>query len=290
MDNTMKKIQKRIRIIGFYTLLVFTILNILAFLAVYIMTSRASGKLQSKPTGKFTIVHIKSNVLLEAWHIKVAQPKGTFIIFHGYRSTKEAMLDKSDAILTMGYNVLLVDFMGAGNSAGNQVTIGYKEAKNVKDCYDYIVQTGEQNVYLLGASLGAVAIMKAIHDYKCKPKAIILECPFGTMREAIGIRLNRFYLPAWGLSDLMLFWGSIQNGFWAFSHNPIQYAGKIHVPTLLLYGAQDIKVTRGEIDAIFKELACPKTLTIFPKAGHESYLNQYAKEWKAAVGKILSSK
>lgn len=267
----------------------FVVLNVLAFIAVWVATSRRVSPYSTTPTRPFTTLKIQSNVQLEAWHLKADSPKGACLLFHGYGSSRVQMLDRAYALLDMGYSVLLVDFMGTGNSAGRQVTIGYLEARNVRDCYRYIAQTGERNIHLLGMSMGAVAIMKALQDYDLKPQTVTLECPYGTMRQAIGIRIRLIGLPSWGLAELMLFWGSVQNGIAGFAHNPVEYAQKQHLPTLLLYGEQDVKVTRGEIDAIFQNLPATKRLVTFPQAGHESYLLKYPQKWKEAVKMHLAS-
>lgn len=70
------------------------------------------------------------------------------------------MLDKAEACLNMGYNTLLVDFMGSGGSKGTQTTIDYKEAAEVKDCYQYLKQQGHTNIHLFGTSMGAIAITR----------------------------------------------------------------------------------------------------------------------------------
>ena len=64
---------------------------------------------------------------------------------------------------------------------------------------------------------------------------------------------------------LLLFWGGIQNGFWGFSHNPVEYAKNIDCPTLLLYGEKDKSVSQKEIKEIFANLKGPKKLTIYKK-------------------------
>src|SRR5271165_3552750 len=99
-------------------------------------------------------------------------------------------------MIAVYYNSLLVDFMGSGGSERNQTTIGYKEAQEVRDCYNYIQQSWEQNIYLYGASMGAVAIMKSIKDYKIQPKAIIIECPFATMYQAVCARFRMLHVTA----------------------------------------------------------------------------------------------
>jgi pimeloyl-ACP methyl ester carboxylesterase len=85
----------------------------------------------------------------------------------------------------------------------------------------------------------------------------------------------------------LVFWGGIQNGFWAFDHNPEQYAKSIKIPTLLMWGAKDKSVIKADTNKIFANLAGQKHLVVFPDAGHEDYRKKYRAEWDAEVSKFL---
>lgn len=241
------------------------------------------------PTKEFDIVKLQSNKKIECWHLKTDDSKGTIILFHGYGGSKSAMLSTSEEFTNQGFNTLLVDFMGSGGSEGNQTTIGFKEAEEVKTCFDFLTKNGEKNIYLFGTSLGAVAIMKAICDYKIQPKGIIIQCPFGSMYQTTCIRFNTMHVPSFPMAGLLVFWGGIQNGFWAFGHNPADYAKSIKCPTLLIYGEQDRKVSRTEIDEIYLNLTCQKKLRIYPLAGHGDYLTIYKKEWLQDIKSFITT-
>ena len=116
-------------------------------------------------------------------------------MFHGFTGDKSQILDRANEFLSLGYSVLLVDFMGSGGSEGNQATIGYHEAKEVKTCFDYLLQNNEENIYLYGTLMGAAAILKSIKDFDLRPKGIILECPFGTMYKTVANRFSSMGLP-----------------------------------------------------------------------------------------------
>lgn len=165
------------------------------------------------PTIAYEIVKLKSNRETECWSIKSENAKGTVILFHGYGGNKSSMLDKSDIFLSKGYNTFLVDFMGSGGSEGNQTSIGFLEAEQVKTCFDYLIKISEHNLYLFGTSMGAVAIMKAIHDYGIKPKGIIIECPFGSMYETVCARLRTMNTPTFPMAGLLVFWGGLEYGY-----------------------------------------------------------------------------
>jgi pimeloyl-ACP methyl ester carboxylesterase len=135
--------------------------------------------------------------------------------------------------------------------------------------------------------MGAVAILKAMLDYNLNAGSIIIECPFGTMYQTVCQRFKMQKVPTFPMAGLLMFWGGVQNGFWAFSHNPIEYAKGVSCPTLLLYGGRDPKVSKQETQAIFSNLKGPKKLSIYPLAGHENYLLKYRKEWSADVEAFL---
>ncbi len=101
---------------------------------------------------------------------------------------------------------------------------------------------------------------------------------------------NRFRIvgaSAFPVSHLLLFWGGLQQGFNAYAHNPVAYARSISTPTLLLYGEQDDRVDREEIDEIFANLQGEKELRTYPLAGHENYLVKYREEWRRDVAAFL---
>ena len=236
-----------------------------------------------KPSQPFEIVQLQSNVKLECWSLQTDSTKGTVIIFHGYRASKSQMIDRSDEFLKMGYNTLLVDFMGSGGSEGNSTTIGFKEAEEVRAAYDYVAGKGEKHIYLFGTSMGAVSVMKAVNDYHLDASGLILECPFGTMIKTVGVRVKKMGLHDLPTTYLLMFWGGLENGFWAFNHNPEDYAKNIARPTLLLYGEKDDRVSRGEIDRIYANLQGIKDLKTFPLSGHQDYIPQYGDLWRDDV-------
>jgi alpha-beta hydrolase superfamily lysophospholipase len=247
-----------------------------------------------KPTGQFETIVLQSNRKIDCWYLDKKDTanadlvKGTVILCHGYGGEKSSMLDKAAIFDSLQYNTFLIDFMGSGGSEGNTTTIGFKEAQQVKTAYEYLKSKGVNNIYLFGTSMGAVAIMKAVKDYDLQPKGIIIECPFGTMYQTVCARFTNMNVPTFPMAGLLVFWGGLQNGYWAFGHNPVDYAKKITCPALLLYGEHDKNVSRREIDGIYKNLAGEKTLKTYQLAGHENYLTKYKTEWTKDVADFLT--
>lgn len=243
----------------------------------------------TKPKVAFQTIRVKTNKEIECWLIKARNPKGTVILCHGYSAAKSSTLEKAEIFLSLGYNTMLIDFMGSGGSEGNQTTIGFYEAQEVKSAFDYLKNKGEKNIVLFGTSMGAAAIMKCQNDYNMNAEALILECPFGSMLQTVQARFKNMHLPAFPMANLLVFWGGVENNFNAFDHNPVDYALGIKCPVLLLYGQRDDKVSPAETNAIYRNLSNIKDLKMFPLAGHEDYLSLYRKAWTTDVSSFLSA-
>ncbi len=240
------------------------------------------------PSCAYETVVLQSSQTIECWHIKIPNSRGTVVLFHGYSASKSSLLDQSAEFNALGYNTLLVDFIGSGGSGGNQTTVGFKEGEDVKTCMDYLQKQDNSPIILFGTSMGAAAILRASSEFSIRPVAAILECPFGTMYETTCARFRQMNVPPFPMAGLLLFWGGAENGFWAFSHNPQDYAKQVDFPVLLLYGEQDKNVSRKEIDAIYTNLKGKKSLSTYPQAGHENYLLKYKTEWIQDVSTFLN--
>lgn len=239
------------------------------------------------PRGPFATIRTGETNGLEAWFLRAEKPIGTVLIFHGYGGCRSGMLAKAERIRKLGYNCLLPDFSGSGGSSGNSCTIGYREADEVKIWYEYLRSQDSGNVFLMGQSMGAVAIMKAMHDAPMDVRGLILECPYGSMLRTVQNRFGNVGVPAFPMAQLLVFWGGALHGFNAFSLNPGSYAKSLRVPVLLVHGTKDPKVSEEETAAIFGNLAGPKKRLEIKGAAHNDYLEIDGAGWEAAMVAFL---
>lgn len=225
---------------------------------------------------------------VNGWYFKTENPKGTVILFHGYAGEKSSLLSRSYYFNSIGFNTLLIDFPGSGDSKGNSTSIGFHEADHVFECYNFIQSKGEKNIFLCGTSMGAAAILKSIHDYHFSPSGILLECPFGSLYNTVCARFLNMNLPCIPMAALLTFWGGVQQGYWAFGHNPSQYAKSVDCPALLMFGEQDDRVTRRETDEIFSGLSGLKVLKTYPNNGHSIFTPENESIWKNDVSTFFN--
>lgn len=235
------------------------------------------------------------NRYLEAWTIKTdSVSKGMVILYHGYMDEKSKLLRYAYPILDMGYDVMLIDFRGSGNSYGNQTTIGYFEAENVKQSVDYAMNTlKEDRIFLLGFSMGAAAIIKAQHDYKMPAvKGLIAEAAYGTLSGTIEARAHLMGLGILSKPGgyIFTFWLGTVNLFDAFRVNPEEYAITINKPIMIACGAKDQYIPKSETRRIYDNLASKnKTLVFYPDCTHELYIEKYPHEWRKNISSFLNN-
>jgi uncharacterized protein len=227
---------------------------------------------------------------LEAWFIPASPQnlRGTVIMFPPYGASKQALLSPSKILHELGYNTALVDFRGVGGSSRSDTTMGVREGRDVAQAMAYVQQKWpHQPTFLYGASMGAAAVMRAIAHEGVKPTAVILESPFDRLLHTVRHRFTAMNLPASPGSELIVWWGGLQQGIDGFTHDPVEYAKAIRCPVLLMYGSYDQRVTLAETESILNNIPSSKRPVVFPAFGHGSLANDDPVKWRQQVQEFL---
>lgn len=221
---------------------------------------------------------------LEAWRVPGRRDKAPAVLmFPGYGASKDTLLPAAKEFATMGCELWLVDPHGIGGSAGNETSIGYHEAEDVAAAFRQAreVSTGRP-VVLYGPSMGAVAILGAVHRGLVQPDALVLECPFDRFTNVIGVRVVRLGLPRFPFAEGVAFWAGVQQGFNPFTHNPAEYARSVRCPVLLLQGERDETVGLRYVREVSRSLA-PGSCEFIPDGGHSFLVEYSADVWRRSV-------
>lgn len=301
--NLSKKIRKRF---CQFFLVIFFVFNALAYTGAYVLTHfntpghlglglprPASSALPTDIGLEYVTqrISISQTEWLESWFIP-AQPavsKGTVLLFPGNAGSKaKQLLAPAQVFHNLSYDTLLIDFRGVGGSSGNTTTLGVREAKDVALAMHHAQHLGFKHPFILyGVSMGSAAILRAVAQERVNPDAIILELPFARLLDAVRSRLKAIRFPTFPMAELLVFWGSLQQGFNGFTHNPVDYANQVRCPGLLLHGRLDKWTTIVEINQISENLRGSKQLVIFPDTGHSLLVTVDKELWKQSVDQFL---
>lgn len=225
---------------------------------------------------------------LETWHIP-AQRSGTLVvIFHGYASSKDSLLELAKEFNAMGVSTLLVDFHGSGGSSGSGTSIGYREADDVVASLRYAESRWpDSRLILYGSSMGGAAVLRAIALERIEPDAVILESVFDRLVNTVANRFRAMGLPPVPLAQLLVFWGGWRDEFDGFAHNPSSYAREVSCPTLVLHGRGDRRVTEAEARAVHDALPGWKRYSEYPVTEHGPLFSSNPKLWRDEMKHIL---
>lgn len=248
------------------------------------------------PSFPYDTVTLKTakGISIDAWYSKAdSAAKGTVILFHGITANKGMMLTEAAEFRYLGYNVLLVDFRGHGNSGGQTTTIGVREAEEVKIAYDYIASRGESSIFCWGTSMGAVAVARAIDLYALKFSGVMLEMPFGSLQSHLEGRARTLGFggfPEKPFGFFVSFWMGVERGFNGLKLRTASYAKKISCPVLLQWGTADNYVQKWEVDQIYASIpSASKKMVVYEGAGHVSLLQFDTAKWRTETEAFLSA-
>lgn len=228
-------------------------------------------------------------VELEAWHIPHPDSKGLVVLFHGYGSAKSSMLPEAKALHEAGFATFLVDFRGSGGSNRSETSLGFNEAEEAAEAFGYVrALAAGRPIILYGRSMGGAAILRAISVYQIQPDGVILEAIFDKLLSTVQNRFRSMGLPSFPAAHLLIFWGSVQQRYLGFRHNPVEYAAHVQCPTLVLHGTDDPRATIAEGRAVFQRLNGKKWFEAFTDVGHEAYLAANPDQWQCAVTQFLA--
>jgi uncharacterized protein len=240
------------------------------------------------PECKLLSVPGPQGIRLGAWYCPGPPQSPLVILFHGYIGEKSGTSKEAKALLELGCAVLLVDFRGSADSSESYTTIGYAEAEDVAAAVRYAREhLPHGKMILYGHSMGAAAVLRAVHEGGVRPDGIIVESVFDRMLGTVRHRFELMGVPSFPGAELLVFWGGRQVGFNAFSHNPVDYAASVNCPILFLHGTADPRAHVEEARQVFVAVAGVKRFQAFPGLGHETGVARHREQWKAAVGEFL---
>jgi uncharacterized protein len=106
------------------------------------------------------------DVALAAWTVHTVHGAPAVVLVHGFKTSREEMVPWARFLHEGGYNVLLLDTRGCGQSGGSTVGLGATEPRDISLAVEAARdQFGTSKVAVLGISLGAgAAILAAAGD------------------------------------------------------------------------------------------------------------------------------
>lgn len=207
---------------------------------------------------------------LKGWWIPGLDKSETIVVVHGVGSNRGDALVVAPFLQRAGFNVLLFDLRGHGDSGGHTISFGVHEAQDVTAAVAWAAKRS-QSVGLYAFSMGGSAALHAIGQNGLPAvRAVLLDSTFADFAPLA--RAQMTFLPdnlAQPLLEVLSFysWLEIDSRIEAIS--PSRYIGNIAPrPLLLLHGTSDGLIEPEQAKRNFAAARQPKQLHWMQGANH----------------------
>lgn len=193
---------------------------------------------------------------------------------HGY--TGRGMRDCASIAVffhRIGYDCLLVDHRGHGNSGGDYIGFGILDRYDCKKWIEYIDRRFEKSkqILLYGVSMGATTVLmtSAFSDLSDSVKAVIADCAFTSPYEVFKHILKRdYHLPAFPVMNINDSLCRKKAGYGFSDYSTLDAVRDTDVPILFIHGMDDnfvpLYMTKQNYEACLSE----KDIMLVENAGH----------------------
>lgn len=214
------------------------------------------------------------------------------ILVHGYSTNRRSMASYGCLFESHGYNVLLPDLRGHGNSDGNYFGMGWPDRKDMLKWIDLVCQRDpEAEIVLFGVSMGgATVLMTSGEALPENVKAIVEDCGYTSVWDIFSDELAvLFHLPEFPLLHTASVIGKIRAGYSFTEASTLEQVKNARVPILFLHGSEDNFVHTEMVYKLYDACPSEKDILVIENAGHgQSYY--YAPEvYEAKVFDFLGN-
>ena len=216
--------------------------------------------------------------MLCGWWLEGGDDRPIIVVVHGSGDNRahppERMLGIAKDLVSYGYNVLMFDMRGHGESEGKHISAGYYERNDVLGAIDYIKQSGtESKIGVLGFSMGAATSLMAAAESE-EIDAVVADCAYADIVSIIESEFSkRSNLPKFFIPIILFVTRNIYDvDFTAII--PEEAVREISVPIFIIHGEQDDMVPVQHAYRLEEASRNPESkLWIVPEAQHgNSYL------------------
>ena len=248
-----------------------------ALFATLLLCSLAAGELLTRPArqaigapppdlhAEAVQLHDARGQRVAGWFVPGRAGQGGVLLLHGVRANRLQMLDRARWLQREGIASLLVDLPAHGESDGERITFGRREALGADAALAWLrARLPGERVGAIGVSLGGASLLFATRQPELD--ALVLESVYPTITDAVqdrlALRLGR--AGVW-VAPLLLMQIPLRLEFGVQDLRPIDAMTRVRAPLLVASGTLDAHTRWPETEALFAAAPAPKSL--WPVAG-----------------------
>jgi len=209
------------------------------------------------------------------------------ILQHGYKSTREEMLNEAEMLYRHGYGVLLTTVRAHDHSEGEMITFGMREVGDMDAWYQYLLTRDDidtKRIGMLGNSFGGMLVIQYAAQNE-NIKAVVADSAFSSLNDTVSTSLTYFTdLPAFPFAPLILYWAERETGFKLEDIDATKWVAQISPrPVFLMQGGADVAISASSGKRLYDAAGEPKELWFEPDLGHVDFDSKRADEFERRV-------
>jgi len=204
---------------------------------------------------------------LSGWFMAEPRSAATVVICHGLGANRGNFIDFLSVFSGMGYNALIFDFRGHGDSDGHTATFGLFEDADVRAAVDWLKANRPKqarHVYGLGSSMGAMALVRAAADDP-RIEAVVLDSVYISAAGLVAQHARRVPFVGPLMGNVMLAGVSLHAGRSMWACDAGAAIGRISPrPVLLIHGNEDFFIPAENMELLYEKAGEPKSKWLGP--------------------------
>jgi alpha-beta hydrolase superfamily lysophospholipase len=209
-------------------------------------------------------------VLLAATVRSSPAARAAVVVAHGFSGSQiqPQVVDVAGALVGAGFSVVTYDSRGHGLSGG-LCTLGDLERLDVAAAVE-LARREHDRVIVVGASMGAIAVLRHAADDPDLTAAVTVSCPAAwrvprTLRGLLSVLVTQTPAGRRLAADRL---GVRLAGGRVREAPPVSLAGRLTCPLSVVHGEADRFVPPGDAQRLFRAAGGPRRLSLVPAMGH----------------------
>jgi len=231
------------------------------------------------------------DLTLKAQYIEQESEKKV-ILAHGFNQSGSDMGKLTKFYHEQGFDILLPDARGHGESEGAYIGYGWHDRLDYLDWIDVLIdEYHAEEIILHGNSMGAaVVLMTSGEELPDQVKAIVADSSYSTLEEELIHQLKHIYnLPSFPLLNVTSMVTKVRAGYTFKEVSAIDQVQKNTRPLFIIHGDADDLVPTEMGHRIYEAAGGEKELWIVPDAGHTKAFDIVSEEFQDRVEAFIKS-
>ena len=212
------------------------------------------------------------------------------IVLHGWTNVKREVSSYAMEHYKRGFNVLIPDLRGHGNSESKFVSMGWLDRLDVVDWTNSIAKENPKaKIILHGVSMGAATTMMTTGEKLPENVVMAIEdCGFMGVKEIFTDQcIRKYHLPPKLVMPQASLVCKLINGFFLGEASCVKQLKKSKTPTLFIHGDKDDFVLLENLEPVYKACAAEKEKHIIRGAAHAVSSHWYHEEYWQIVNDFV---